>query len=324
MHLTELTAVSYTHLANEDALPLGYTYDSWISEKDYSEMSVTEKQQALLQGVVLKESSLPKAELSFNDQEIPYYTSEGKGCRLKNGKIIVTSENAQLKLVFEGEENAETYLVAEGLDYDGLSPREMISDKKWEKMTTYEQNKLLEENGRWRYWKESQKASIQLGGRFLKKSIRIFTDKYNAYSGKHNFLCNTGYSEKGRHTITLTFENTGVYSFDSFKVYSQPMTGIDRQTRKLKKEVLTDIKTQNNEISGKISLSDRKALVFSIPYSEGWTAYVDGEKTEIQEANTMYMALELPKGEHEIRLVYSTPYLKTCLLYTSGRGLKLC
>ena len=75
----------------------------------------------------------------------PYYTSEGKGCRLKNGKIIVTSENAQLKLVFEGEENAETYLVAEGVDYDGLSPREMISDKKWEKMTTYEQNKLLEE-----------------------------------------------------------------------------------------------------------------------------------------------------------------------------------
>ena len=284
--------------------------------KDYSEMSVTEKQQALLQGVVLKESSLPKAELSFNDQEIPYYTSEGKGCRLKNGKIIVTSENAQLKLVFEGEENAETYLVAEGLDYDGLSPREMISDKKWEKMTTYEQNKLLEENGRWRYWKESQKASIQLGGRFLKKSIRIFTDKYNAYSGKHNFLCNTGYSEKGRHTITLTFENTGVYSFDSLKVYSQPMTGIDRQTRKLKEEVLTDIKTQNNEIGGKISLSDRKALVFSIPYSEGWIAYVDGEKNEIQEANTMYMALELPKGEHEIRLVYSTPYLKTGLCLT--------
>ena len=46
-------------------------------------------------------------------------------------------------------------------------------------------------------------------------------------------------------------------SFDSLKVYSQPMTGIDRQARKLKEEVLTDIKTQNNEISGKISLSIR-------------------------------------------------------------------
>ena len=307
---------TYLAYADEDALPLGYTYDSWISREDYDKMTVTEKQQALLQGVVLDDSSLPETETHFNDREVSYYTSEGKGCRLKKGKIVVTKENAQLKLVFGGEENAETYLVAEGLDYEGLSPREMVSDKKWSKMTTYEQNKLLEENSNWRYWKESQKASIQLEGHFLRKSIQIFTDKYNAYSGKHNFLCNTGYSEKGRHTITLTFENTGVYSFDSLKICCQPMTEIDSQTRKLGEEVLTDVKVGNNEINGNISLSDAKALVLSIPYSEGWTAYVDGEKTGLKEANTMYMALELPKGDHEIHLVYCTPYLGTGLCLT--------
>ena len=312
----EKNGKTYLAYADEDALPLGYTYDSWISREDYDKMTVTEKQQALLQGVVLDDSSLPETETHFNDREVSYYTSEGKGCRLKNGKVVVTQENAQLKLVFEGEENAETYLITEGLDYEGLSPREMISDKKWSKMTTYEQNKLLEENSNWRYWKESQKASIQIGGRFLKKSIQIFTDKYNAYSGKHNFLCNTGYSEKGRHTITLTFENTGVYSFDSLKIYCQPMTEIDSQTSKLGEEVLTDVKIGNNEINGKISLSDTKALVLSIPYSEGWTAYVDGEETELKEANTMYMALELPKGDHEIHLVYCTPYLRTGLCLT--------
>ena len=312
----EKNGKTYLAYADEDALPLGYTYDSWISREDYDKMTVTEKQQALLQGVVLDDSSLPETETHFNDREVSYYTSEGKGCRLKNGKVVVTQENAQLKLVFEGEENAETYLITEGLDYEGLSPREMISDKKWSKMTTYEQNKLLEENSNWRYWKESQKASIQIGGRFLKKSIQIFTDKYNAYSGKHNFLCNTGYSEKGRHTITLTFENTGVYSFDSLKIYCQPMTEIDSQTSKLGEEVLTDVKIGNNEINGKISLSDTKALVLSIPYSEGWTAYVDGEETELKEANTMYMTLELPKGDHEIHLVYCTPYLRTGLCLT--------
>lgn len=312
----EKNGKTYLAYADEDALPLGYTYDSWISREDYDKMTVTEKQQALLQGVVLEDSSLPETETHFNDREVSYYTSEGKGCRLKNGKVVVTQENAQLKLVFEGEENAETYLITEGLDYEGLSPREMISDKKWSKMTTYEQNKLLEENSNWRYWKESQKASIQIGGRFLKKTIQIFTDKYNAYSGKHNFLCNTGYSEKGRHTITLTFENTGVYSFDSLKIYCQPMTEIDSQTSKLGEEVLTDVKIGNNEINGKISLSDTKALVLSIPYSEGWTAYVDGEETELKEANTMYMALELPKGDHEIHLVYCTPYLRTGLCLT--------
>lgn len=312
----EKNGKTYLAYADEDALPLGYTYDSWISREDYDKMTVTEKQQALLQGVVLDDSSLPETETHFNDREVSYYTSEGKGCRLKNGKVVVTQENAQLKLVFKGEENAETYLITEGLDYEGLSPREMISDKKWSKMTTYEQNKLLEENSNWRYWKESQKASIQIGGRFLKKTIQIFTDKYNAYSGKHNFLCNTGYSEKGRHTITLTFENTGVYSFDSLKIYCQPMTEIDSQTRKLGEEVLTDVKIGNNEINGKISLSDTKALVLSIPYSEGWTAYVDGEETELKEANTMYMALELPKGDHEIHLIYWTPYLRTGLCLT--------
>lgn len=312
----EKNGKTYLAYADEDALPLGYTYDSWISREDYDKMTVTEKQQALLQGVVLDDSSLPETETHFNDREVSYYTSEGKGCRLKNGKVVVTQENAQLKLVFKGEENAETYLITEGLDYEGLSPREMISDKKWSKMTTYEQNKLLEENSNWRYWKESQKASIQIGGRFLKKTIQIFTDKYNAYSGKHNFLCNTGYSEKGRHTITLTFENTGVYSFDSLKIYCQPMTEIDSQTSKLGEEVLTDVKIGNNEINGKISLSDTKALVLSIPYSEGWTAYVDGEETELKEANTMYMALELPKGDHEIHLVYWTPYLRTGLCLT--------
>ena len=312
----EKNGKTYLAYADEDALPLGYTYDSWISREDYDKMTVTEKQQALLQGVVLDDSSLPETETHFNDREVSYYTSKGKGCRLKNGKVVVTQENAQLKLVFEGEENAETYLITEGLDYEGLSPREMISDKKWSKMTTYEQNKLLEENSNWRYWKESQKASIQIGGRFLKKSIQIFTDKYNAYSGKHNFLCNTGYSEKGRHTITLTFENMGVYSFDSLKIYCQPMTEIDSQTSKLGEEVLTDVKIGNNEINGKISLSDTKALVLSIPYSEGWTAYVDGEETELKEANTMYVALELPKGDHEIHLVYCTPYLRTGLCLT--------
>ena len=63
--------------------------------------------------------------------------------------------------------------------------------------------------------KKVRKHLSMLPETFLTKQSRIFTDKYNAYSGKHNFLCNTGYSEKGKNSITLTFENTGVYSYDS-------------------------------------------------------------------------------------------------------------
>ena len=94
------------------------------------------------------------------------------------------------------------------------------------------------------------------------------------------------------------------------------MTNVESQTKKLGEEVLTDIKMQDNEFTGKISVSKDKALLLALPYSTGFTAYVDGKKTDIKQANTMYMAVELSKGEHEIRLTYCTPYLKAGLLLT--------
>ena len=306
----EKNGKTYEAYRCQDALPVGYTYDSYISREAYEKMSVTEKQQALLQGVVLEESSLPETETEFTDQELSYTVTEGRGCRLEDGKITVTEEGAKLKLSFQGMEESETYLITEGLDYDALSPRELVSDKSWDKMTRYEKNQVLEEESRWRYWKESQEASIEVTGAFPDKKIKIYTDRYNAYSGKHNFLCNVGYSRKPIHTVTLTFENTGIYTFDTLKIVSQPVEEIGQQTRDLAKNVLKDIHTDTNSLTGSITLSKPKALLISLPYSEGFRAYVDGEEAELLEANTMYMALELEEGEHEIRLVYCTPYLK--------------
>ena len=299
----------YKAYRNNMELPLGYTYDSYIPRSEYEKMSVTEKQQALLQGVVMEDSSLPETEPVYNDKELSYRMIAGKGVKVKDGKITVTKENATLKLVFHGLSDSETYLVTENLNYDGLSPRELISDKKWKKMTPYEQNQALYENNNWRYWKESQKASVKVSGNFPAKTIRIFTDKYNAYSGKHNFLCNTGYDKNNRTSIMLTFENTGVYTFDSIKVISQPVKELDTQTEKLKQETLEDVKLVTNGLEGKISVSEPKVLLIALPYSEGFKAYVDGKETELKEADTMYMALELEPGEHEIRLTYCTPYL---------------
>ena len=52
-------------------------------------------------------------------------------------------------------------------------------------------------------------------------------------------------------------------------------------------------------------------LFFSIPYDEGWTAYVNGEKTDIEEVNTGLMAVRVPGHQiSEIHFVYHTPLLK--------------
>ena len=61
-------------------------------------------------------------------------------------------------------------------------------------------------------------------------------------------------------------------------------------------------------------------LFLSLPYNDGWTAYVDGVKTDIKKANIGFMGLEITSGTHSIRLEYSTPGYKTGLV-VSGVGL---
>ena len=99
------------------------------------------------------------------------------------------------------------------------------------------------------------------------------------------------------------------------------MERITKQTEKLNQEVLTDIRMDTNRITGNISLSEPKGLLISVPYSKGFRAYVDGKETELKKANTMYMALELPKGEHELRLEYRTPFLMPGICLTLVGGL---
>ena len=64
-------------------------------------------------------------------------------------------------------------------------------------------------------------------------------------------------------------------------------------------------------IADRIAASlQEKLLCMTIPYSSGWRAYIDGVETEILKADTMYMAVDVPEGTHQIEFYYCTPYLK--------------
>ena len=68
---------------------------------------MTEKQQALLQGAVLEDSSLSEADLTFDDKKADFTLEAGKGCKIKDGKIIVTKEGATVQIGYQGEPEAE-------------------------------------------------------------------------------------------------------------------------------------------------------------------------------------------------------------------------
>ena len=52
-----------------------------------------------------------------------------------------------------------------------------------------------------------------------------------------------------------------------------------------------------------ITSDGSKYAFFSVPYADGFRAYVNGEETEILQANGM-MAVRLEDGKNEIRFVY--------------------
>ena len=108
-----------------NALPLGYTYDSAITRADYEKLSSLEKQQALLQGVVL--GSVPtgtvQATLSFTDKSLPYTITADKNVAVDGKKINVYDKGAKVTLHFNGTHGAAQLYRLPGL-YLLQNPRE--------------------------------------------------------------------------------------------------------------------------------------------------------------------------------------------------------
>ncbi len=65
--------------------------------------------------------------------------------------------------------------------------------------------------------------------------------------------------------------------------------------------------------TSKINLEEDNFVFYSVPFDEGFTAYVNGEEAEILKVNYGLMAVFAPSGENEIIFEYKTPYLDLSL-----------
>lgn len=304
----------YDAYQNENALPLGYTYSSYITMDRYNELTDLERQQAMLQGVVLEENldSVPQTTLSFTDLPLSYEpvisADETDDISFEDGKIIVKKENAKLTLqLSQTMDRCETYVSFTNLKYTGLSPKECYTDKAWNALSKMEQNKISYESER---YLEPSTVSIQVKSDDMSKSLLMSTKQDVFYIDKENYLVNLCYSEDARKKVMLTFSTPGIYTFDQLKVTAQSLTVPTENLAALKQNTLQNISIRTNKVTGTINLTTSKILCLSIPYSMGWTAKVDGEPAKLLKANRMYMGLLLDAGNHEIELTYETPALK--------------
>ena len=86
---------------------------------------------------------------------------------------------------------------------------------------------------------------------------------------------------------------------------------------------ILDTKFANQSITIQSEAPAAIMVVISQSYYPAWRAYVDGQPTTIWRANYAFQALEVPAGNHQIRLVYEDKNLLAGAVL-SGLGLLAC
>lgn len=76
----------------------------------------------------------------------------------------------------------------------------------------------------------------------------------------------------------------------------------------------SDFLPGDDSFTAHITLSESDLVFFSVPEDSGWTAYVNGEKTQYEKVNVGFMAVLCPQGENEIVFRYETPGLSTGII----------
>ena len=68
---------------------------------------------------------------------------------------------------------------------------------------------------------------------------------------------------------------------------------------------------------GTIWVDSLSSIYFSIPYDQGWTAYIDGKKTPIHPCNIAFFFINVDPGVHHIEIRYKQPLLFEGIIVSS-------
>ena len=150
----------------------------------------------------------------------------------------------------------------------------------------------------------------------LQKYVRVLAPRFRYGYINGDYLVNLGYNLTKVNSATLVFPTMGTYSLAGIEVFAQPMKRYPQQVKGLSQEPMENIQVSINKVTGTVDLSENKILCFSLAFSPGWTAQVDGVKADLMRVNDMFLGIPLTAGHHEIELTYRPPGLLAGLIIT--------
>jgi len=115
---------------------------------------------------------------------------------------------------------------------------------------------------------------------------------------------NLGYTkEKKTFNINVSFPGNSQVSFESPTFYRLDTQTLTEAIQKIKEQPVT-VSTSKNKVFATYDVKQDTSIFFTIPYDKGWSAYQDGKKIEIKQAQTGFMKVDVPKGKGTITLSF--------------------
>ena len=115
---------------------------------------------------------------------------------------------------------------------------------------------------------------------------------------------NLGYTEhKQIFDIQVKFPGNAQVSFESPTFYRLDTKKYTEAINKIKENPV-EVSSFKNKVTVNYKVKNETSIFFTIPYDQGWSAYQNGKKLQIQQAQTGFMKIDVPEGEGTITLSF--------------------
>lgn len=270
---------------NKYALPFAYAYDSYMTEQQYEQLNGIGKEQAMLAQIILDQHPADK-EIQHNEQR---NDPDIQTISLPETRISSPKGKKYADITVPVEKDKETYLYFKNLVYHGKKNGDdnfILTGRKGTKGILVTQNDV------------QQKIHIQ--------------STFNPYYfGRKDYIVKINHqTSKAKEKVRLNFLSPGEYEFDDISLITVPKKDVLARLKERKENSMKQIQYEGNHFRGVYHAKKDQILCVTIPYSKGWKATVNGNRTKIYKANGMFMGIIMKKGTQSVKLDYETPGLK--------------
>lgn len=260
---------------------LGFCYDKYISESEFLKLSRLEREQALLQAVVLPDGTKDKnaeeikaADIETDISDVQFDFADSDGIELTENGFVATREDAWFRIHVSNVTNSQIML-----SFDNL-----IRCDEW----------------------GNDIGDFYISCADSQKTAAANNHKNNqTIPGIVDYDFNLGYYDSYTGGVKVQLAEPGFYKYDKMYMSAMSADNYDKFATEREKSSFRVSEYDTRHVAGTVKADSDGLMFFSMPNHGNWKVYIDGrEAKKIDNANITFMAVDITAGNHDVELKY--------------------